>query len=264
MTIFTPRVPTHRIVFITVVAMLVAACRAEGAATTSSISTTAAPTTTTADSSTSTTVTTVSTTAAPTTSTTTGELPGEPSDLGPEAGERLAVMGVAHDDVLNVRAAPGANQAILHELSPTADDLIALGHTRRLPGSFWHQIEVDNITGWVSAAFVGQPTPVEDITASVVDRLGGIPEAGTMLELGDLIAEALAVPDPPSRITLTVAPTEGDLGEVTFDIVGLEDDAVSGFRIHIFGAPGGEGFFLDTIEARSFCSRGVDPQGFCV
>lgn len=268
MTTFTPRVQTHRIVFTTVVAMLVAACGAEGASTTSSTSTTAAPTTTaaltttTAGSSTSSATTTVSTTAAP--NTTTGELPGEPSDLGPEAGDRLAVMGVAHDDVLNVRAAPGANQAILHELSPTADDLIALGHTRMLPGSFWHQIEVDNITGWVSAAFVGQPTPVEDTTASVVDRLGGIPEAGTMLELGDLIAEALAVPDPPSRITLTVAPTEGDLGEVTFDIVGLEDDAVAGFRIHIFGSPGGEGFFLDTIEARNFCSRGVDPQGFCV
>jgi hypothetical protein len=94
--------------------------------------------------------------------------------------------------------------------------------------------------------------------------MGGIPEAGTMLELGDLIAGALAVNDPPSRITLTVAPTEGDLGEVTFDIVGLEDDAVSGFRIHIFGAPGGEGFYLDTVEARNFCSRAVDSQGFCV
>ncbi|HEU4750819.1 MAG TPA: SH3 domain-containing protein, partial [Acidimicrobiia bacterium] len=175
-----------------------------------------------------------------------------------------AVMGVAYDDTLNVRAAPGVNQPIVHELAPTADDLIALGHTRRLPGSFWHQIEVDNITGWVSAAFVGQPTPVEDVTTSVVQTMGGIPEAGTMLDLGDLIAGALAVTDPPSRITLTVAPTEGDLGEVTFDIVGLEDDAVSGFRIHIFGAPGGEGFYLDTVEARNFCSRGVDHQGFCV
>ena len=273
MTTFTPRVPTQRIVFMTVVGMLVAACGGGDAATTSSASTstttaatttTAALTTTTSGSSSSTTSTTVSTTAAPTTPTTTTELPGEASDLGPEAGDRLVVMGVAYDDTLNVRAAPGANQPIVHELAPTADDLIALGRTRRLPGSFWHQIEVDGISGWVNASFVGQPGPVDDVTASVVQRMGGIPEAGTMLELGDLIAGALAVDDPPSRIILTVAPTEGDLGEVTFDIVGLEDDAVSGFRIHIFGAPGGEGFYLDTVEARNFCSRAVDSQGFCV
>ncbi|MEX2623611.1 MAG: SH3 domain-containing protein [Acidimicrobiia bacterium] len=271
MTTFTPRVPSHRIVFLTVVGMMVAACGADGAATTSSISTTTAPTTTAAlttttngDATTTTTGVSVTTTAAPTTSTTTGELPGEPSDLGPEAGDRLVVMGVAHDDTLNVRGAPGANQPIVHELAPTADDLIALGHTRRLPGSFWHQIEVDGVSGWVNASFVGQPGPIDDITASVIQTMGGIPEAGTMLDLGDLIARALAVTDPPSRITLTVVPTEGDLGEVTFDIVGLEDDAVSGFRIHIFGAPGGKGFYLDTVEARNFCSRGVDPQGFCV
>ncbi|MEX0700174.1 MAG: SH3 domain-containing protein, partial [Acidimicrobiia bacterium] len=156
MTTFTPRVPSHRIVFLTVVGMMVAACGADGAATTSSISTTTAPTTTAAlttttngDATTTTTGVSVTTTAAPTTSTTTGELPGEPSDLGPEAGDRLVVMGVAYDDTLNVRAAPGANQPIVHELAPTADDLIALGHTRRLPGSFWHQIEVDGVSGWV-------------------------------------------------------------------------------------------------------------------
>lgn len=173
-------------------------------------------------------------------------------------------MGVAFDDVLNVRAAPGANQAIVHELAPTADDLIALGHTRRLPGSFWHQIQVDGISGWVNASFVGQPGPVDDVTASVVQTMGGIPEAANMLALGNLIAEALAQTDPPSRITVTVAPTAGDLGEVTFDIVGVADDAVSGFRLHIFGAPGGAGFYLDTIEARYFCSRAIDSQGFCV
>lgn len=174
----------------------------------------------------------------------------------------MAVMGVVYNDTLNVRAAPGANQPILHELAPTADDLIALGHTRRLPNSFWHQIEVDNVTGWVSAAFVGQPGPVDDVTASVVQQMGGIPEAGTMLELGNLIAGALAAST--SRITVTVAPTDGDLGEVTIDVVGVEDDTTSGFRLHIFGAPGGEGFYLDSVEALNFCSRGVDPQGFCV
>jgi enoyl-CoA hydratase len=38
----------------------------------------------------------------------TGGLPGEPIDFGPAAGDVLAVIGVSHDDVLNLRSAPGA------------------------------------------------------------------------------------------------------------------------------------------------------------
>ncbi len=264
----THQVPgAYRFSLVTVVAMLVAACGGEGATLSSTTSTTGPSSTTvstsTTASTTSTTGTSVTTTTAAST-TTTGALPGEPSDLGPEAGDRLAVMGVAYDDVLNVRAGPGTTQAIVHELAPTADDVIALGHTRMLPGSFWHQIEADGIRGWVNASFVGYPGPADDITASIVQRMGGIPEAATMLALGELIAEVVAVSDPPSRITVTVAPTVGDLGEVTFDIVGFEDDAVSGARLHIFGSAGGAGFYLDAIEAFYFCSRGIDLEGFCV
>jgi hypothetical protein len=173
-------------------------------------------------------------------------------------------MGVAFDDVLNVRVAPGADQTIVYELSPTADDIIALGHNRSLPQSIWFQVEVDGITGWVSGAYVGYPGPVDDVTAQIVQILGGIPEAEDMLELGRSIAEGITSVEPPTRITVTVAPTVGDLGEVTFDVVGLEDDAVAGFRLHIFGAPSGGGFYLDSVETFNFCSRGVDLNGFCV
>lgn len=173
-------------------------------------------------------------------------------------------MGVAFDDVLNVRVAPGTNQTIVHELDPLADDIIALGHNRTLPQSIWYQVEVDGITGWVSGAFVGYPGPVDDATAQIIQLLGGIPEADNMLDLGRAITEGVTTSEPPTRITVSVAPTIGDLGEVTFDVVGVGDDAVAGFRLHIFGAPSGGGFYLDTVETLNFCSRGVDPDGFCV
>ncbi len=255
---------------VTVLALLAVACGGAAAPTTSTTTvsgtvTTVAPSAPPSSSAPTTTGQITTTSLSSTTSTTTTtELPGERTDLGPRAGNRLAVMGVAFDDVLNVRAAPGANQTIVHELSPLADDIIATGHNRTLPQSIWYQVEVDGITGWVSGAFVGYPGPVDDATAQIVQILGGIPEAENMLELGWSIAEGITSVESPTRITVTVAPTVGDLGEVTFDVVGLEDDAVAGFRLHIFGNPSSGGFYLDTVETFNFCSRGVDPDGFCV
>ena len=75
---------------------------ASGTAATSSTTTTSAGTATGTDLTT--------TTAAAATTTT---LAGVPIDLGPASGDVLAVVGLAHDDVLNVRAAPGAFNPIV-------------------------------------------------------------------------------------------------------------------------------------------------------
>ena len=65
---------------------------------------------------------------------------------------------------------------------------------------------------------------------------------------------------------MVVPPTVGDLGEVTFDVVGLLDDAQLGWRLHILATPdeGGEGFGLKSVEATAFCGRGVTDEGYCV
>ena len=76
----------------------------------------------------------------------------------------------------------------------------------------------------------------DDITASVVADLGGtIPEASNMAALADIVAGTLASTDPVSKVTTTVAPSLGDLGEITIDIIGIGDDSVLGFRLVIFG-----------------------------
>ena len=246
---------TRPLALTAVVALAVAACGG-GADTADTTTTGSEPTTT--------------ITAAPETTSTTTEpptttLPGDPIDIGPSAGDVLAVIGVAHDDVLNVRAAPGTDQAIVVELEPFADDVVAVGNSRSLPRSIWFEVDVDGVTGWSSSSFLGYLGQTTDETASIIDLLGETPEAETMTDLGRVVAEALASDEPPSRIVMTVSPTVGDLGEVTYDLVGLGDDALRGFRLHVFGTPSesGEGFVLRSVEQTLLCGRGVNA-GLCV
>lgn len=240
--------------------LLIAACGDSGADTTTTSR--AATTSTSATTSASTTTTTVATTA----TTSDDGLPGEPIDFGPAAGDELAVVGVAHDDVLNVRAEPGTASEVVAELEPTAAGLIATGRARSLPESIWFEVAVEGVTGWVSSAFVGYLGLTDDATAEVIETLGETPGAETMLDLGLIVAEAMSSDEPPSRIVMSVAPTVGDLGEVTYDVVGLGDDALGGVRLHVFGDPaeGGEGFVLSNVERTFICSRGATDDGLCV
>jgi hypothetical protein len=227
----------------------------------STTATTATTTPTTTTSTTAATTTTTTTTAAPTTTT----LPGDPIDVPPWRGDIVGVVGVAHDDVLNVRAGPGTDQAIVATLDPLEDDVLVLGNARSLPNSIWTQVENDGVAGWVNIRFLAYLGDTDDITARLVNDLGATPTAETMLDLGLIVAEALAAIEPPSRIVMSVAPTVGDLGEVTYDVIGLGDDSLHGVRLHVFGMPdeGGEGFVLKTVERTQLCARGVS-DGFCV
>ncbi len=196
---------------------------------------------------------------------TTTSLPGDPIIIGPQRGDVLAVVGVAHDDVLNVRSAPGIDQPVIDELDPLAANIVALGNARALPGSIWLEIESGGGSGWANASFFAYLGGTTDSTAEIVELLGETPAAETMLDLGMIVAEALASDEPPSRIVMSVAPTVGDLGEVTFDVVGIGDDSVRGFRLHVFGTPdeGGEGFVLKSVEQTVLCGRGLSGE-LCV
>ncbi len=250
---------------------LLAACgngAVEGSTTTTTLatSTTSLPPTTTTTTATTTTETPTTSTTPPDTTTTTadpgeGGLPGEAVEFGPAAGDIVAVVGVAHDDVLNLRAAPGASQEILEGIPPLYDSLTALGNARELP-SLWIEVDYEGTEGWVNLRYIAYLGDTNDITASVVENLGEVPGGETMLELGMLVARSVAG-DSSADIVMSVAPTVGDLGEITFDITGFEDDSVRGGRYHVFGQPIEGAFALKAVEATVFCSRGVD-DGVCV
>lgn len=186
------------------------------------------------------------------------ELPGTVFELAPAEGAVLAVIGVRYDDVLHVRYAPGTDQAVVADLSPLAEDFLATGRARMLTQSLWWEvITADGAYGWVSARFTGRRGATFDVTSEVVAKLGDPPTAETMLELGEIVADALKPVD--SEVTPVivpvVAPTVGDLGEVTYDVVGSTDDSTVALRVHVFGQPndGGEGFTLKSAEATDMC-----------
>ena len=200
------------------------------------------------------------TTAAAATTTT---LAGVPIDLGPASGDVLAVVGLAHDDVLNVRAAPGAFNPILDTIEPTGT-ATATGTARDLGRAIWFEHDTGDAVGWSNLSFAAYAGGTDDATEEVLSVLGEIPIAESMGALGLIVAGSLASSEPASRIVMSVAPTQGDLGEVTYDVIGLGDDSVYGYRLHIFGEEVIDGFSLDRVERTSLCSRGVDAEGLCV
>ena len=194
-------------------------------------------------------------------------LPGERQEIYPYEGSKLAVAGVAFDDTLKVRSGPGTEFGVVFELPPTATNATATGHNRsRQEAGFWSEITVDGRTGWANTAFLLQPGEVNDITAALFPTPSDRPKAPTMLELGRAVGRIRAGEDPEADIVVVEAPTTGDVGEITVDIVGVGDDSVGGERLKIFGEPGSRGasFTVRSVEATTFCRRGVVEGGLCV
>ena len=224
------------------------------------------------------------------------DLPGEPYEFGPDEGTSLAVVGVDHDDVLNVRHVPfGEIIATLGLANPIAyllevrampsgapidwfdswsGAIVATGRTRKLPTTVWHEVQVAGVTGWASGAYLAPIGLTDDITAHLIDRLGEQPEADTLVDLALLVGEALASEEPPSRVVVTVGPTTFEaLGEVTVDVLNIGDDSLLGYRLHVFAVPAGDWmsedpgpFSLRTVHRTVLCHshRGVTADGLCV
>jgi len=253
------------IAFLAAMALLVAACGGDATDTTTTTldtsTTSAAPSTTTTQATTTTTEASTTTTAPEPTTTT---LAGEPIDFGPREGDVVMVIGVQHDDVLNLRAGPGADQPIVDEIPPTFADLVALGNTRDLDPSFWIEVDYEGTVGWVHMSFIGFEGVVTDETSHVVDELGERPVESTMTDLAQVVADVFDSDEEPESDIVQVTPvTTGDLAEVTYDVIGLGDDAVGGFRLHVLAEETDDGFSLRSVEVTTICWRGVDDDRLC-
>jgi hypothetical protein len=187
--------------------------------------------------------------------------------LFPEAGDILAVVGINFDSELNVREAPGTDQTVVTRLPPLTDDVVATGQERQTPDRIWYEITANDVTGWASSEYLAWIGETSDITAAVIEKLGETPTGETMLDLGLTVALSQSAEEPESRIRVARSPTIRDLGEVTYDVIGLGDDAVFGVRLRIFATPsesGGESVYtLKTVESTALCARGVTEEGLC-
>ena len=205
-------------------------------------------------------VVTATTAATAVTTTPDAALSGTPSAFGPAAGTQLGVVGVAHDDWLNVRDIPNGEIVAtltlqLSPQSPTESALLvrdaeaeatfarigvtgvtATGRSRDLATSTWHEIQVGPIIAWASSNYLAplSPETVLDITAQVTADIDGATTAETFTQLVDRIVAIIASDEPQSRIRTTAAPDPlGNLLEVAVDVVGQPDDSIRGYRLLI-------------------------------
>lgn len=196
-------------------------------------------------------------------------LPGERIEIYPYEGARLAVVGVAADDTLNVRTGPGTDYPVAFTLEPLANDIRATGHNRIGEGA-WAEVDVGGRTGWASLAFLLQPGLVDDVTARWYPSPSDRPSATTMTALAQAVErrwrqESIGSDgseEPGSRVVVVDGPHSGDLGEVTIDVLGLQDDALGAVRLHVFAERAAGRFTVRTVEVTELCRRGV-TDGKC-
>lgn len=190
----------------------------------------------------------------------TGPAAADPGQGGPPALGDLAVVGVERDDVLNVRSGPGAGNAVVVELAPTASGFTATGRTRDLSGGRWTQIETGGTTGWVNARYLALVGQTEDATGMFADPV----RARTPARLAATMVDRL-YPDPPRpRVVVVEGPRRGDLTELVVDVVGIGDDTATGWRWRVFAESAGAGYRMRTIEETVLCSRDVTDEGLCL
>ncbi len=194
---------------------------------------------------------------------------GEESDSavsGPPAGATLAVVGIQYDATLPLHSEPGPDKPVVASLGPLEDHVVATGKARQVDSSRWFEVTAAGMTGWADSTSLAYLGATDDVTRRIVDKLGAPPTADSMLELGRIVATTeSSTDDPKSRVTVTVAPTTvGDVGEVTYDVVGFPDDAIAGERLHVLGTRGDK-FTLTKVEATTLCRRGVSGDArLCV
>ncbi len=182
-------------------------------------------------------------------------MPGDVIEFGPREGDEIAVVGVAFDDTLNVRVAPGIGFDVIETLPPDAN-MTAGGENRLLTDSFWVEIESGDGKGWVNEAFVGFLGVTRDIDLSTVD----VVPAATAEGFGFSLAETFASTDPVSTIALVdIADTV-----VTLDVLGLGDDALKGLRLTVATTEIDEGFTISGLQEQAICSRGLTTDLKCV
>lgn len=198
------------------------------------------------------TTTTTTTTEAPTGPTPPESMPGDVIEFGPTAGDQIAVVGVAHDDELNVRIAPGTEFEIIETLDPLADEVIALGENRLLASSFWVEIQTADGPGWVNEAFVGFLGVSRELDSDVV--------ATDAVAIGQGIAAGYVSTEPPSRVTLVA--NEGET--VIYDVLDIGDDAVKGYRLTLVTEPVSGGTGVASFTEQTICSRGLAQDLRCV
>lgn len=200
---------------------------------------------------------------------------GKTFDYGPDKGQPLYVVGVEHNDQLNIRNTPDANANILIQVPPLAPPLYSLGQGWQLPsGAIWWQVESNDgqnsNLGWANLKYLAALGASIDIT----EKLSEI--KNTKIEnLANVIASTLTNNKMANNIVV-IEPAHGidaQGGAMQFDLLGFADDSVRGERIRVvfdfvWDETGAVRRITDQAIIRTafstpICVRGVN-DGICI
>jgi len=191
--------------------------------------------------------------------------------------EALHWVEVALDDPdggLNMRTNAGVDFEIISTL-PRSVEVATTGACVVVGSVDWWEVVPTGATGggWVSSRYLSD-APVFDpgLGKAIEDTYNVELRADTLEDLAALLAEAYGF-DGDVVITqvgeVEVADAVG--GDVTYDLTGLKDDSVDGFRVDIgfhfdknADATEITGFIAKQITTRALCSRGVTDDGLCI
>jgi len=178
----------------------------------------------------------------------------------------VAVVGIAFDDQLDVRVAPGLGFDIVAPLPPDATGVTVTGRAWLLTWAIWRQIGAGQTTGWVNSWHLALLGVTNDVTAEVVNAVASIPHVESMLDLGAMVAEFFRGTEGPCTVTVSAEPAGNDIGEVTYDVIGVAADPIKGYRLRVFGQRDTDmgSYSLYAVERTLLCWRGVSGDGLCI
>lgn len=185
-------------------------------------------------------------------------------------------VDVALDDPdggLNLRDGAGPIHGVLATFE-RGSEVIPTGECTIVGATDWWQVTNTDgsLIGWVSNHFLSD-------TVLLSPGLGRLEvdhdNAGLQAETIEGLAEQLAIiygfGEDATITEVNVEGNDASSGNAIYDITGLQDDSVDGYRVDILffierDATGEElfGFSATRIDRRALCSRGVTDDGLCV
>lgn len=186
------------------------------------------------------------------------DLPGETVDGFPEAGVKLAIVGVSSTEILNLRIGPGVDFDSIARMPPTTS-LVATGRNRDLGSSagIWYQVRAGDDVGWVISTYVAELGASRDVT----DQFDPAPKDDSPSALIDEVVRAWG--GDPDDAVVVYGPVVIDDLQFRVDVPQGDGDSVAGARLFVVASEKNDTFTVTRVTATQLCARGVSGTGVC-
>lgn len=203
------------------------------------------------------------------------ELPGQSvATYYSREGDEAVVIAVSHDDVLNIRALPGAFEDPISSV-PAGGTAELAGRERLLGTNLWAEIILDEGVGWVNSYYLGYLGPEEDVTEDYADISDSTVPRAVVDTVGTRAAAQMRRESAPTYRIISEAPEEAaqegavpdgadqDAGRQSWgiDLTSPGDDAVRGDRLTVELSVEEGTYALESVTSAPICHRGATDQG---